>query len=160
MIKIEYTQASMDALFEGMLNHDNVRSRRKMMTVYLKGIGIDHERICKICRLSRPTLASYLKEYRDDGMKGITRKLSKGHPSELNAYSKQIKDAFKEKSPATIKEAKAKIKEITGLDRSIPQVWSFLRKLGLRSRMVGGVPGRVDVAAQETFKKKNLSLDS
>ena len=61
--------------------------------------------------------------------------------------------------PATLKEARSKINELTGIERSIPQIWSFLRRLGLSTRKVGGVPGNVDPQEQERFKKTNLSRD-
>lgn len=157
MIKITFTQEDIDRLYEGHLNHASQRTRKKLLAVYLKSMRVEHDLICKICRISWPTMVSYLKEYRDGGFERVTINMHRGHPSELNAHRQEIRTAFEVKCPATLKEAKARIKEISGIERSLPQVWSFLHKLGLRPRKVGGVPGKVDVDAQETFKKKNLN---
>ena len=78
----------------------------------------------------------------------------------MNSFSQEIKDAFDAKPPATLKEARARIQEMTGLTRSISQVWSFLRKIGLKTRKVGGVPGKADPAQQEELKKKNSNRGS
>jgi transposase len=102
-------------------------------------------------------MLAYFKEYKDGGIERLTLNLHRGHPSELNSYKDEIVLAFNAKHPATLKEARAKIKEITGLTRSLPQIWSFIHKLGFAPRKVGGVPGRVNVEEQERFKKKNLN---
>jgi len=155
MVKIAFTEEEIDRLYEGQLSHESQSTRKKMLALYLKSIGIEHAMICKICRVSWPTMLSYLKDYIDGGIEKLTKNLHVGHPSALNAYSQEIKAAFVADPPATIKEARAKIIEITGLSRSIPQIWSFLNKIGMKPRKVGGVPGRADVEAQEDFKKKN-----
>ena len=160
MIKIAFSAEDIDKLYEEQMFHGNPRTRKKFLAVYLKSLGLEHGEICRICRISWPTMLTYFKEYRDGGIKRVTLKLHQGHPSELNTHRKKIKAAFKAKCPATLKEAKAKIKEITGIERSIPQIWGFLHKLGLRSRKVGGVPGKADVDVQEDFKKKSLNRGS
>lgn len=160
MIRISFTEEEIDKLYEGQLLHPCLRIRKKLQAVYLESQGIAHAMICQICRISWPTMVGYLKEYRDGGIERISRNLYKGHPSDLNLHVEELVAAFESKCPATLKEAKAKIKEIAGLDRSIPQVWRFLRKLGLFPRKVGGVPGKVDVEAQESFKKTNLNPGS
>lgn len=160
MIQITFIEEEIDRLYEVHLGHENPRIRKKLQAVYLKSLGIENCMICKICRISWPMMLTYFKEYQAGGIKRLTLNLHRGHPSELNSYREEISSAFKAKHPATLKEAKAKIKEITGLNRSLPQVWSFLHKLGLKPRKVGGVPGRANVEEQENFKKKNLSQDS
>lgn len=159
MINIAFSEEEIDRLYEGQSSHENHRIRRKYLAVYLKSLGVEHAMICKICRISWTTMVSYLKEYRDGGIERITLNMRIGHPSEMNAHSQELKAVFEAKPPATLKEARAKITELTGLKRSIPQVWSFLRKIGLRPRMVGGIPGKVDVDEQEDFKKKNSNRD-
>jgi len=155
MIKIHFDSAAVNELYEAQLNHPNPRLRRKLQAIYLKSLNLDHRTICQICRISWPTLLVYFKEYRDGGIERVTQNLHRGHPSELNLYTRKIQSALTHCPPASLKEAKAKIKEITGLDRSLPQIWSFLHQLNLRPRKVGGVPGKVNLKEQESFKKKS-----
>ena len=73
----------------------------------------------------------------------------------------RIQDYFQENAPLSIKEARGKIEELTGLKRSETQIRKFLTDVGISFRKVGVVPAKVDVDVekQETFKKKNWNLD-
>ena len=54
----------------------------------------------------------------------------------------------------------AKIKTLTGLDRSITQVRKFLLRIGMKHLKVGSIPGKVDdakIEEQDQFIKKNYS---
>jgi transposase len=160
MIKIVFSQPEIDELYKAQLINPNPRIRRKLMAVYMKSLDVGHEMICKVCRISWPTLLSYFKEYLLGGINDMTRNRHRGHPSKLNDYEIEIKTLLTDNPPATIKEAKAKIKGLTGIEISIPQVWSFMRKLGFSTRKVCGIPGKADVEVQESFKKKSSSRGS
>lgn len=160
MIKIDFTDEGINKLYGELFSHANPNVRRKLLAIYLKSQGIENRDICRICRCSWPTMVSHLKAYRDSGLDAVTVSRHRGHPSGMNSFSQEIKDAFDAKPPATLKEAMARIQEMTGLTRSVPQVWSFLRKIGLKTRKVGGVPGKADPAQQEEFKKKNSNRGS
>jgi len=160
MIKIEFDAAIIDNLYKAQLNHPNPRVRKKLMAVYLKSLDVEHAAICRICRISWPMLLSYFKEYTVGGINALTEIRHEGHPSKLNDFAKEIKSMLAEHPPATLKEARAKIKEFTGIERSIPQIWSFMRKLGLSTRKVGGVPGKANPEEQEAFKKTNWNRAS
>lgn len=160
MIKIEFDKCDADELYKAQLNHPNPRIRKKLLAVYMKSQGITNKTICQICRVSWPTLLLYFQEYTSEGLGGMMQIRHRGHPSKLNEFEQEIKLLLVNNPPATLKEARAKIKEISGLERSVPQIWFFMRKLGLSTRKVCGVPGKADPEAQEAFKKTSLSRDS
>lgn len=160
MIKIRFSQEENDRLYDAQLNHPVPKVRRKILALYLKSQGISHDLICKTCRISWPTMTSYFNEYMNGDFEQFAQTRHHGNPSKLKTHGEVIKDAFAAKPPATLKEARARIAALTGLERSIPQIWAFLRTLGLRTRKVGGVPGRVDPAAQEDFKKRTRAKTS
>jgi len=159
MIRIEFDPVAIDALYQAQLEHSNPRIRKKLMAVYMKSLDVKHAEICRICRISWPMLLSYFKEYVSGGIDKLAEIRHEGHPSKLNDFAQEIKNMLVLNPPATLKEARSKINELTGIERSIPQIWSFLRRLGLSTRKVGGVPGNVDPQEQERFKKTNLSRD-
>ena len=154
MIKIDFSQDEIDQLYAGQLNHPNPKVRRKILALYLKSQNVGHDIISNICRISWPTMTSYFNEYKEGGIEKLAQTGHTGHPSELKAHRDAIKAEFTAKPPATLKEARARIISLTGLERSIPQVWEFLRKLGFSTKKVGGVPGRADPVEQEAFKKR------
>ena len=97
-------------------------------------------------------------EYQSGGIEKLKEINFCGPQSKLDEHAITIENYFKEHPPATIKEAMAKIEELTGLKRSEVQIWKFLKRIGLKCRKVGMIPSKVDIEKQETFKKKNWSL--
>jgi len=160
MLNIDFSDDEIDALYEAHDMNPNPKVRRKLLAVYLKSQNLEHGKICKMLRISLPTFLSYMRQYMEGGIDRLILNLHRGHPSELNAFAIPIRKEFERKPPATLKEARKRIKSLTGIERSIPQVWEFVRKLGMSVRKVGGIPGKVDAEAQEVFKKKSLSRDS
>ena len=154
MINIAFSQDEIDRLYDGQLNHPIPKVRRKILAIYLKSQGVKHEIILRICRITWPTMTHYFHEYMGGGFEKITQARHVGHPSKLTAYGDTVRTELDARPPATLKEARARIKELTGLERSIPQVWAFLRKIGFSIKKVGGVPGRADPVEQEAFKKR------
>jgi transposase len=74
------------------------------------------------------------------------------HAATIEAY-------FHAYPPASVKEARDKIQEWTGIQRSPTQVRQFLRSLGMRPRKVGMIPAKGDAKTQDAFKKKSWSRD-
>jgi len=60
---------------------------------------------------------------------------------------------FYSKSPHSISEAAAKIKEITGIERGETQVRKFMKYLGFRCLTVGTVPAKALTEEKKTSKK-------
>lgn len=160
VLNIDFSDDEIDALYEAHDINSSPQIRRKLLAVYLKSQSLDHGKICKMLRISLPTFLSYMEQYMEGGIERLALNLHRGRPSELNAFAIPIKKEFEMKPPATLKEARRRIKSLTGIERSVPQIWVFVRKLGMSVRKVGGIPGKVDVAAQEVFKKKSLSRGS
>jgi transposase len=79
----------------------------------------------------------------------------------LDAHAATLETYFKDHPPRTVAEAQHAIQEQTGLDRSPTQVQAFLKRLGMKCRKVGYVPGRAadpdKQAEQETFKTQELA---
>lgn len=63
---------------------------------------------------------------------------------------------FEKHPPASIKEAMAKIEDLTSIKRSETQIRNFLKKIGLKYRKVGMLPSKADADKQEKFKKEQL----
>lgn len=55
-----------------------------------------------------------------------------------------------------MKEAAAKVGEVTGINRSPTRVRLFLTRLGMRRYKVGTIPAKADVEKQDTFQKEEL----
>ena len=84
-----------------------------------------------------------------------------GPVSALDAHAATLETYFKDHPPRTVAEAQQAIKTQTGIERSPTQVQAFMKRLGMKCRKVGYVPGQAanpdKQLEQETFKTQELA---
>ena len=73
MIKIEFTPEEIDALEYERYQHPDPKVQKKMEVLYLKSQNVEHQDICRLCRLSEPTLVAYLKQYQEGGIEQLKK---------------------------------------------------------------------------------------
>lgn len=78
----------------------------------------------------------------------------------MDAHAATLETYFKDHPPRTVAEAQQAIKTQTGIERSPTQVQAFMKRLGMKCRKVGYVPGQAanpdKQLEQETFKTQEL----
>ena len=157
MIKVSISSAEQDTVFERLKSENNSNLRMRLLALHLKGLGLSHELIGQVCRLSRPTLATYLKDWKQGGLDQLMTLNFYQPVSDLKAHEQELKAYFELHPPQNSNEARAKIKEITGIERSPTQVRAFMSSIGMRLRKVGFIPAKANTQnkqqEQEDFKK-------
>lgn len=156
MNKIEYTTTERDALRYWRFHHPHPRVQRKLEALYLQSQGLAPSDICRLCSISPTTFYRYLHTYQDGGIEALKTVPFARRQSQLAAYHTSIEADFRQRPPATVAEAAARIAALTGLKRGPTQVRQFLQSLGMKPRKVGQIPAKADVVAQETFKTEEL----
>ncbi len=73
MIRLEFTTEAIDALEYERYHHPDPKVQKKMEAVYLKSQGLEHQEICRLVRISRPTLDTYLKQYQEGGIEQLKK---------------------------------------------------------------------------------------
>ena len=79
--------------------------------------------------ITKPTLVSYLRDYCEGGVEKLKEINFYRPKSALEEYETFLEDYFKRHPPATLAEARQKIEDLTGIDRSTSQVRIFLKRL-------------------------------
>lgn len=131
MRKIEFSQAQIKQLSYESIHHEHHIVRRRMQALLLKSQGLRHKDIVEILSISETTLREYLDLYLAGGVEALKELAYQGKANLLAEKKDEIIAALEANPPATYKEAQAKIKEVTGLQRSVPQVRAFLKKTSL-----------------------------
>lgn len=163
MIRLEIDQNQMDILYENFLKQPHHKTRLKNLVLYLKSKGYKHSVICELCRISKPTLIGYLREYEEFGIESFEKTNWKGQKSKLDDYKDIIDKDFEANPPRSTNEARDRIEQLTGLVRSPTQVQVFIKKLNYRYLKLGSIPGNGDgedekrEEQREEFKKKSLN---
>ncbi len=73
MIKIEFNAEEVDALELERYHHPDPKVQKKMEALYLKSQQLAHQEICRLCRISGPTLVAYLKQYQEGGIEQLKK---------------------------------------------------------------------------------------
>lgn len=160
MIQITFTPEEIDVLEYERYHHPHPRVQKRMEILYLKSQATPHYKIQHLCRISKATLAKYLKMYRDGGIEALKKLNYKGSQSELEGHIPTLEAWFNEHPPRTTAEAQKEIERLTGVRRSPTQVREFMKRIGMRIRKVGAVPGKAvteeKLCEQETFERDQL----
>lgn len=97
-----------------------------MEVLYCKSQGMPHQEIGKLCQVhSRSTLARYFRQYQEGGLNRLRQLKFRKPESVLALYRAEIEAEITEKPPATLKEARYRIAEVTGVHRSLTAVHRF-----------------------------------
>lgn len=128
MRKIEFSPDEIKPLSYQSIHHPHHIVRRRMQALLLKSQRLSHQDIGQILAVSQPTLRDYFDRYLESGIKGLETLNYQGRPNLLQENRAEIIAALEADPPATLKEAQATIKAVTGLERSLTQVGKFLKK--------------------------------
>jgi transposase len=160
MIYINFSQEEINQLNYERYHYPHPLVQKRMEALYLKSQKLSHQDICRLCRLSRPTLSLYLKTYLQGGIESLKRLAYQGQASQLNQHQKTIEEQFRQNPPRTSAEAIMMIEKLTGIKRSPTQVRTFMEKIGMKTRKIGYVPGKATepdkIQEQEEFRQEKL----
>jgi transposase len=128
MRNIIFTAEEIEKLRYERFNQDHSRVQMKIESLLLKSQGLEHKKIGEIMGICQDTLREYFNQYIGKGLEGLKELRFYKPKSKLENYHEIIDKEFRENPPATIKEASSRIKELTGIERSLVQVGKFLKK--------------------------------
>jgi len=153
MIRIPFTPEEIKALDYERYHHPHRRVQKKMEALWLKSQGLSHGEIARLTSISPNTLRAYLRQYLEGGIEALKIVNFRQQQSELMNHHQTLFDYFLQHPAATIKEAQANIKELTGIKRSENRIRLFLKSIGIKRYKVGTIPAKADIEEQDRFKK-------
>ena len=161
MIDLKLTEAQLDELHQAASENPRARARRKCWVVYLRGKGYACREIADVVRVDADTVTEYARKYRDGGLFGLLAEDYRRPDGRLDGHAERLKEVFKQRPPHTVSQAIEMIEQETGVRLKPSAGRAVLRKLGLRFRRCGLVPGKApddeqQRQAQQTFHDKKL----
>lgn len=139
-----------------MFHHPNPLVKRRAMCLVMKSRSYTDEEIAEVVGIDRSTVKTYLDLYEEKGYKGISTVSFYQPKSDLEDYRDIISAEFKTAPPQMIKEARARILTLTGLDRSNERIHKFLRRIGMKLLKTGQTPAKADPVKQKEFLENTL----
>jgi len=153
MIRIPFSEADLKALRYWRFHHPDPRVQVRMEALYLRSQGVANHDILQLCDISKASFHRYLTAYVTGGIEQLPQFKPRRPRSALQHHCTTLEAEFRQRPPATVAEAAARIEALTGIARKPTQVRQFLIALGMKLRRVGMLPAKADVAAQEAFTK-------
>ena len=122
MIQMTFSFEEIEALERERFTHVHPFVRRKMEALFLKSQQLPPQLICQLCRICGNTLRSYLDEYQAGGLEQLKALRFYRPVSRLEEHRERVQAELQLHPVATVKQARAKILEVTGLKRGLTQV--------------------------------------
>lgn len=159
-IELAFTPEDQQVLNELRYLHPSPIVQRRAETLWLKSLAADlnlpHAAIAQIAGVTENTMRDYFALYQAGGVEPLKELHPYRPESEWQAHATSLEAYFREHPFATIKQAQAQIKELTGSQRRNHQGRTFLKALGLRCRKVGMLPAKADPDEQAAYLHDTL----
>ncbi|MEF8713479.1 MAG: IS630 family transposase [Accumulibacter sp.] len=161
MIDLKLTEEQLDELHKEASGNPCPRARKRCWVVYLKGKGYAHREIADVVRVDEDTVTEYVRKYRDGGLPGLLAEHYRKGEGQLDAHAERLKKVFENRPPHTLNQAIEGIERETGVRLKHSACRAFLRKLGMKCRRCGWVPGKAlddekQLQAQQEFHDNKL----
>lgn len=120
--------ANVVKLFEISEKKLGKRFVKQLFTVLLILFKVEKQNIIEGLDVSRFSIKKFNTLIESGNIEEIFKDNVYRQKSELDDYKVEILEALEKTPPQTLREASVIIERVSGLKRSIPQVWNFLKK--------------------------------
>lgn len=137
-------------------HHPEPKVQVRMLCLRLKYRGYESQAIADIMEISRNTVCNYLSLYEQAGLEGLKTLNYQGPVSKLDRHQPKVEASFRRQRPRSVKEARERIKKLTGITRSLSRVRAFMKRMGMNPLATGQIPAKADPEKQKQFHDQIL----
>lgn len=131
--------------------------QKRLHVLYMKAeTELSNELIGLIAGVHRDTVTDYIRMYNTGGLKKVYHSGYGTNKSKLENYTEILLSHFENTPPHTIAEAVAKIKDLTGIQRSPTQVCAWMKRHDMKYRKTGQIPAKADKEVQKKYVAETL----
>lgn len=156
MIKIIFSEDDIAQLRKIHIEDPHHVIRRRALIMILKNHEVPHHKIAKIAGVCENTVRNCLRAYQQGGIKLLMTINFHKPESKLKSFDAEIKEYCEKNPPASIAQACADIKEVTGLCLKNTQIRKYLKSIGMSYRKVNSIPAKANIEAQQIFHDQQL----
>lgn len=137
------------------VNDDNILVVTPCEIIYYYDLYMDINEIIEETGISRKTIFNYVKKYRKN--KNFMFENRKNH-SNLDKYKEVIRRSFKNNPVSSYRKAQSRIKEVTGIDKSLTQVYYFLKRNNYKKNEEGYYTrnGEPNIKRKDTYLYQHI----
>ena len=159
MLQPNFTEEEIAHIYQLFMEHPSGTAKKKLHVVYLKALGLPHQEIVRIARVSGDSVTRYLKAYVEGGVTALCSSKYYCPKSALLPYSEALKTRFQAHPPHTVAEAAYEIEKLTGIQLALSACRDFMyKRLGMKYRKMAVIPAKADPDKQSEFLRDKLKL--
>src|SRR5512136_2725401 len=126
MLKLDFTETEIEQLYQGFMEQPSGSSKKKLHVVYLKALGLSHQDIVRIARVSGDSVTRYLKDYDKGGLAALCTSQLYRPSSALLPHLEELKAHFQAHPPHIVAQASQDIEKLTGIKLSLSACRAFM----------------------------------
>lgn len=130
--------------------------KRKLLALKMLVEGIPQETIAKVLNVTTRTVRNYRDEFKEGGIESTVEDRAFRPISSVEPYLQCLRCFFMARPVASAKEGADCIAKLTGVRFSDDQARRIMKKIGLKFRKSGQIPGKADPQLQFDFLQNKL----
>lgn len=152
MIKLDFTEEDIEHLYRQFMEPPSGHAKQQLHVVYLKALGLPHQEIARIARVSGDSVTRYLKAYAEGGATALCTSQFYCPVSALLPHREALKIHVQVHPPHTVAQASCDIEKLTGIKLGLSACRDFMRhRLGMKCRKMAAIPSKADPEKQQAF---------
>jgi len=154
MLTLQVSEAELAELNYERYNYPSPLVQKRMHTIYLIGaFNYEYQEIAAIVGRHPNTVTKDIQRFQSKGIEGLKELKYGTNVSALDEHTTTLEEYFKKHPPMSVAEAKHRIEELTGIQRSPRQVRAFMQRIGLKRLKTGHIPAKANNEQQQQWLK-------
>jgi len=152
MLTLQINEADLSVLTYEKYLYPCLLVQKRLEVIHLRALTqLSNQQIAQLAGVHPDTVTDYIRCYNQQGLAGLKAVGYQGQCSVLDAHQASLQEAFHKQPPLSSNQALARIKALTGIQRSPTQVRVWMKKIGLKYRKVGQIPAKADPDKQQQW---------
>ena len=156
-MSLELDQRDIDDIDEALNDEElSNKFRRKLLALKMRDSGAPLEMIAKTLRVTVRSVSNYIAEFREGGLETTLEDRAYSPMSSIEPYLDRLETSFRESPVGSARQARHRIIDVAEIELSLTQTRRVMKRLGMRYRKAGQVPGKADGDQQLEFLNDEL----
>jgi transposase len=130
--------------------------RRKLLVLKMRHSGVPLEMIANSLKITVRSVSNYIAEFRDGGLEVTLEDRAYCPMSSVDPHLDELEESFRNSPVGSARQARRRIIDVTGIELSLTQTRHVMKRLGMRYRKAGQVPGKANGDEQLEFLNDKL----
>jgi len=152
MLTLQINESDLSVLTYEKYLYPCLRVQKRLEVIHLRALTeLSNQKIAQLAGVHPDTVTDYIRCYNQKGLAGLKTVGYQGPCSILAAHQASLQESFQKQPPLSSNQAVARIKALTGIQRSPTQVRNWMHRIGLQYRKVGQIPAKADPDKQQEW---------